>query len=84
MKVVAILFFLLPASVMAQTAEDAHLQNMGLLADAALNEQYRSTMAAMAHADAKRDADLKNGSSKPDSRPTYQAALRAAERARLA
>ncbi len=35
-------------------------------------------------ADKERDADLKDGSSKPDGHPTYQAALLTAERAWLA
>ena len=53
-------------------------------ADAALNEQYRATMAVMAKDDAARNADLKKGIEKPDGDPTYQAALLAAQRAWLA
>ena len=79
----ALLLSLMPASALAQTSEDAHVQHMGRLADAALNAQYRSTMATMAQADTAREADLRNGSSKPDGRPTYQGALVAAERAWL-
>ncbi len=85
MKILAALLLApVPASALAQTSEDAHVQHMGRLADAALNAQYRSTMATMAQADKTRDADLKDGSSKPDGRPTYQTALLAAERAWLA
>ncbi len=75
---------LLPVGALAQTAEDAHVQHMGLLADAALNAQYRATMAAMVRADGKRDAELRGGNDKPDGRPTYQASLLAAERGWLA
>ena len=82
--VLALLLSFMGASALAQTAEDAHVQHQGRLADTALNAQYRSTMAAMAQADAARDADLKDGSSKPDGRPSYQEALRAAERDWLA
>lgn len=85
MKILAsLLLSFAPAVALAQTAEDAHVQHMGRLAYAALNAQYRSTMARMAEADKDRDADLKKGSSKPDGQPTYQAALVAAERAWLA
>ena len=85
MKMLAVLLLsLLPTGALAQTSEDAHVQHMGRLADAALNAQYRQTMAAMAKADKARDADLKDGSSKPDGHPTYQAALLTAERAWLA
>ena len=85
MKMLTVLLLcLVPAGALAQTAEDAHVQHEGRLADAGLNAQYHSTMAAMAKADIKRDAALKNGSSKPDGRPTYQAALLAAERTWLA
>jgi len=85
MKMRAVLLLsLLPTGALAQTSEDAHVQHMGRLADTALNAQYRRTMAAMMLADKERDADLKDGSSKPDGRPTYQAALLTAERAWLA
>ncbi|WP_267381500.1 MULTISPECIES: lysozyme inhibitor LprI family protein [unclassified Sphingomonas] len=85
MKTLAVLALLLvPASVLAQTAEDAHVQHMGRLADTALNAQYHRTMAAMALADKEREVGLKDGSSKPDGHPTYQAALLAAERNWLA
>jgi len=85
MKMRAVLLLsLLPTGALAQTSEDAHVQHMGRLADTALNAQYRRTMAAMTLADKERDADLKDGSSKPDGRPTYQAALLTAERAWLA
>ena len=79
----ALLVALMPASALAQTSEDAHVHHVGRLADAALNAQYRSTMAAMAQADKARDADLKNRSSRPDNHSTYQSALLAAERAWL-
>lgn len=81
---VVLLLSVLPAGALAQTSEDAHVQHMGRLADTALNAQYRQTMAAMAKADKERDADLKDGSSKPDGHPTYRAALLTAERAWLA
>ena len=85
MKMLAVLLLsLAPVGASAQTAEDAHVQHEGRLADAALDAQYQSTMATMARADKERDADLKNGSRKPDGRPTYQAALVAAERTWLA
>jgi uncharacterized protein YecT (DUF1311 family) len=73
----------LAGSASAQTVEDAHVKHMGLLADAALNAQYRIAMAAMIQADKARDADLKTGIAQPDSRPTFQAALITAERAWL-
>ena len=85
MKILRVLLLsLVPTGALAQTAEDSHVQHEGRLADAALNAQYHSTMAAMAKADKKRDADLKSGSSKTDSRPTYQAALLSAERTWIA
>lgn len=80
----ALLLTLVPVGAMAQTSEDAHVQHMGLLADKALNAQYHQTMAAMVLADKNRDADLKDGTSRPDGHPTYQAALIAAERSWLA
>ena len=80
----AVLLCLLPAIALAQTSEDAHVQRIGRLADTALNAQYKTTMATMAQADRAREADMRNGSSKPDIHPTYQAALLAAERAWLA
>ena len=85
MKMIAVLLLSLSTtSALAQTSEDAHVQHMGRLADAALNTQYHQTMAAMAKADKERSANLRDGSSKPDGRPTYQVALLTAERAWLA
>ena len=84
MKILAaLLLSLLPVGALAQTSEDAHVQHMGRLADAALNAQYHQTMVRMATADKERDASLKDGSSKPDGHPTYQVALVTAERAWL-
>ncbi len=84
MKMLAcLLVSLMPGVALAQTAEDAHVQHEGKLADTALNAEYRSTMARMAAADRSRDDDLKKGAATPDSRPTYAAALLAAERAWL-
>ena len=77
---IALTVFLVPVAASAQTAEDAHVQHMGLLADKALNRQYQATMALMVQADQKRAADLAGGVSKPDGRPAYQATLIAAER----
>lgn len=83
-KMLAFLLFpLMPAVALAQTAEDAHVQHEGKLADTALNVQYRRTMEKMVAADRSRDDDLKKGAATPDSRPTYAAALLAAERAWL-
>ena len=79
----ALLLSLSSTGALAKTAEDAHNQHMGRLADTALNAQYRNTMAAMALADKERDASLKDGSSKADGHPTYQMALVTAERAWL-
>ena len=85
MKTLAVLLLCLSSTgALAQTSEDAHVQHMGRLADTALNAQYHQTMAVMAKADKERDANLKDGSSKPDGRPTYQVALLTAERAWLA
>ena len=84
MKMLAVLLLtILPTGALAQTSEDAHVQHMGRLADAALNAQYHQTMARMALADKERDANLRDGSSKPDGHPTYQVALVTAERAWL-
>lgn len=84
LKLAALLLVPVAAGLSAQTSEDAHVQHVHQLADAALNAQYRRTMAAMASADRTRDDDLKKGIRKPDGRPTYQAGLIAAERAWLA
>ena len=85
MKTLAVLLLCLSSTgALAQTSEDAHVQHMGRLADTALNAQYHQTMAVMEKADKERDANLKDGSSKPDGRPTYQVALLTAERAWLA
>lgn len=84
MKMLAVLLLsILPTGALAQTSEDAHVQHMGRLADAALNAQYHQTMVRMALADKEREADLKDGSSKPDGHPTFQAALITAERSWL-
>ena len=80
----ALLLSLVPLSASAQTAEDAHVQHMGILADAALNAQYHETMALMVQADKKRAEELDRGVSKPDGRPAYQATLVSAERGWLA
>ena len=53
-------------------------------ADAALNAQYRATMAVAAKDDASRAGDLKAGVARPDRDPTYRAALLASQRAWLA
>jgi hypothetical protein len=45
----------IPVGLSAQTSEDAHVQHVHLSADAALNAQYRRTMAAMTLADRTRD-----------------------------
>ncbi len=83
-KMLALLLFpLMPTVALAQTAEDAHVQHEGRLADTALNAQYRRTMEKMVSADRSRDDDLKKGAATPDIRPTYSAALLAAERAWL-
>ncbi len=53
-------------------------------ADAALNAQYRATMAVAAKDDGGRAADLAKGAASPDRDATYQAALLASQRAWLA
>ena len=73
-----------PAAAQAQADVKLRVARDARAADAALNAQYRATMAVMAKDDAARDADLRQHVARPDGDPTYQAALLAAQRAWLA
>ena len=74
----------LAAAPQTQVSMDVQVDRAHRAADAALNAQYRTTMAIAAKKDIDRASELKAGAARPDGQPSYQAALLASERAWLA